>query len=241
MPKYEIMTILDPKAEMAIIDNLLKTVFGDNSTEKLHKLETTNLAYPIRKSKIAQYFLVELNAPTNLIEEFVRRANITREIWRYLIVNLDSEKGLNKKPKIRERNRKYTPRRDRFDKPNFRGNPKSRFDQQDQQGTKNQQNFQQNQQNQTSQYRENSRQNQDDFHQVSNNQQNFGQNQQNQSGYHRENNRQNQENIHQNSKNHQNQTSQTQRNRRQYQPIKNPKFNQKEKENYNNKKPQSSN
>ncbi|AJC49800.1 30S ribosomal protein S6 [Mycoplasma flocculare] len=130
MPKYEIMTILDPKAEMSVLDNLLKTVFGQNSTEKLQKLEITNLAYPIRKAKTAQYFLVNLAAPSKLIGEFVRRANITKVIWRYLIVNLDSEKGLKHKPKIRNRAKKFTIKRDFLEKPAFKiNNPKQRLEQ----------------------------------------------------------------------------------------------------------------
>lgn len=129
MPKYEIMTILDPKAEMSTLDNLLSTVFGQNSTQKLRKLETTNLAYPIRKTKTAQYFLISLVAEPNLIEEFVRRANITKTIWRYLVVNLDSEKGLNQKPKTKDRSKRFAPKRERLEKPVFKINVKPRSEQ----------------------------------------------------------------------------------------------------------------
>lgn len=101
MPKYEIMVILDPKAESSVLENLFSVAFGQNSTKKLQKLEQTNLAYPIRKSQTAQYFLADLEIEPNLIEEFIRRANITKSIWRFLIINLDSEKGFGKKPKQR--------------------------------------------------------------------------------------------------------------------------------------------
>ncbi|WP_341491616.1 30S ribosomal protein S6 [Mesomycoplasma ovipneumoniae] len=129
MPKYEIMTILDPKAEATILENLLSTTFSQNSSYKLVKLENSSLAYPIKKSKTAQYFLINLDSPANLIEEFVRRANITKSIWRYLIINLDSEKGFNQKPKNTDRHKRTNPRRDHSDRPNFKSAPRTRQDQ----------------------------------------------------------------------------------------------------------------
>ncbi|MDW2930576.1 30S ribosomal protein S6 [Mesomycoplasma ovipneumoniae] len=129
MPKYEIMTILDPKAEATILENLLSAIFSQNSSYKLVKLENSSLAYPIKKSKTAQYFLINLDSPANLIEEFVRRANITKSIWRYLIINLDSEKGFNQKPKNSDRHKRTNARRDHSDRPNFKSAPRARQDQ----------------------------------------------------------------------------------------------------------------
>ncbi|MHA0297406.1 30S ribosomal protein S6 [Mesomycoplasma ovipneumoniae] len=129
MPKYEIMTILDPKAEATILENLLSAIFSQNSSYKLVKLENSSLAYPIKKSKTAQYFLINLDSPANLIEEFVRRANITKSIWRYLIINLDSEKGFNQKPKNADRHKRANVRRDHSDRPNFKSAPRPRQDQ----------------------------------------------------------------------------------------------------------------
>ncbi|WP_341491928.1 30S ribosomal protein S6 [Mesomycoplasma ovipneumoniae] len=129
MPKYEIMTILDPKAEATILENLLSAIFSQNSSYKLVKLENSSLAYPIKKSKTAQYFLINLDSPANLIEEFVRRANITKSIWRYLIINLDSEKGFNQKPKNADRHKRTNARRDHSDRPNFKSAPRARQDQ----------------------------------------------------------------------------------------------------------------
>ncbi|MBG0730687.1 30S ribosomal protein S6 [Mycoplasma sp. 'Moose RK'] len=108
MPKYEIMVILDPKAESSVLENLFSTVFGNQAAKKLQKLELTNLAYPIKKSLTGQYFLANLLIQTDLIDEFIRRANITKTVWRYLIINLDSEKGFGKKPKPRM-NRVWKP------------------------------------------------------------------------------------------------------------------------------------
>ncbi|MHA0315147.1 30S ribosomal protein S6 [Mesomycoplasma ovipneumoniae] len=129
MPKYEIMTILDPKAEATILENLLSAIYSQNSSYKLVKLENSSLAYPIKKSKTAQYFLINLDSPANLIEEFVRRANITKSIWRYLIINLDSEKGFNQKPKNADRHKRANARRDHSDRPNFKSAPRTRQDQ----------------------------------------------------------------------------------------------------------------
>ncbi|MHA0298008.1 30S ribosomal protein S6 [Mesomycoplasma ovipneumoniae] len=129
MPKYEIMTILDPKAEATILENLLSAIYSQNSSYKLVKLENSSLAYPIKKSKTAQYFLINLDSPANLIEEFVRRANITKSIWRYLIINLDSEKGFNQKPKNSDRHKRTNARRDHSDRPNFKSAPRPRQDQ----------------------------------------------------------------------------------------------------------------
>ncbi|WP_337902953.1 30S ribosomal protein S6 [Mesomycoplasma ovipneumoniae] len=129
MPKYEIMTILDPKAEATILENLLSAIFSQNSSYKLVKLENSSLAYPIKKSKTAQYFLINLDSPANLIEEFVRRANITKSIWRYLIINLDSEKGFNQKPKNSDRHKRTNVRCDHSDRPNFKSAPRTRQDQ----------------------------------------------------------------------------------------------------------------
>ncbi|MDW2924706.1 30S ribosomal protein S6 [Mesomycoplasma ovipneumoniae] len=129
MPKYEIMTILDPKAEATILENLLSAIFSQNSSYKLVKLENSSLAYPIKKSKTAQYFLINLDSPANLIEEFVRRANITKSIWRYLIINLDSEKGFNQKPKNSDRHKRTNVRRDHSDRPNFKSAQRPRQDQ----------------------------------------------------------------------------------------------------------------
>lgn len=94
MNKYEIMLIVDPKADVKIAFDLLSDVFG-KGVQKAEKLERNELAYEINKSKHGQFVLALVEADSKTPNEFTRRTNIIKEIWRTLIVNLDSEKGLN--------------------------------------------------------------------------------------------------------------------------------------------------
>ncbi|QSF13636.1 30S ribosomal protein S6 [Mycoplasma sp. Mirounga ES2805-ORL] len=109
MQKYEIMMILDPKVEPEIGFNLVESVFGKKNILTSEKLERTDLAYPINKSLKAQYLLFTLNSETNLIAEFSRRCNITKEIWRNLVINLSFENKPKKenKRKRNSRNSEY--------------------------------------------------------------------------------------------------------------------------------------
>lgn len=91
MPKYEIMLILDPKSDLKVVETLVHDVFK-NGVESVKKFDRTQLAYPIKNSTTALYALVSVNAEPNSIEEFTRKANINQSIWRFLTINLDSER-----------------------------------------------------------------------------------------------------------------------------------------------------
>ncbi|QKT05234.1 30S ribosomal protein S6 [Mycoplasma sp. OR1901] len=110
MVKYEIMMIVDPKADSKIAFDLLNEVFGAG-VKKAEKLEKNELAYEINKSKFAQYIQAEVETNADLPAEFTRRANIIKQIWRTLVINLDSEKGLNssKKEKPNKKRRTFKP------------------------------------------------------------------------------------------------------------------------------------
>lgn len=97
MSNYEIMLILDPNSDEKIIFELAKSTF--KSEAKIEKLERTELAYEINKSKTALYFLVNVQSSGQEINEFTRKVNITKNIWRILSINLSTEKGLNRKVK----------------------------------------------------------------------------------------------------------------------------------------------
>ncbi|MBR2022291.1 MAG: 30S ribosomal protein S6 [Mycoplasmataceae bacterium] len=97
MSNYEIMLILDPNSDEKIIFELAKSTF--KSEAKIEKLERTELAYEINKSKTALYFLVNVQCSGQEINEFTRKVNITKNIWRILSINLSTEKGLNRKVK----------------------------------------------------------------------------------------------------------------------------------------------
>ncbi|MBN0919095.1 30S ribosomal protein S6 [[Mycoplasma] gypis] len=97
MAKYEIMLILSSTANESVATDLLKDVFAQKADVK--KLEETQLAYPIKKQTTAQYFLVNLEAAAEEVKEFGRRANLVKEVLRTLVINLDTEKALQRKEK----------------------------------------------------------------------------------------------------------------------------------------------
>ncbi|MFU2192892.1 30S ribosomal protein S6 [Mycoplasma sp. 4079] len=102
MQKYEIMSIVSPKADVQVLIDLLNEVFGKENISKVEKLERNELAYEINKSKHGQYVLAFVNAKGSDIAEFTRRSNIIKDIWRALVINLDTEKGLNGKESVKE-------------------------------------------------------------------------------------------------------------------------------------------
>ena len=96
MSKYEIMLILDPSSNSQIAQEICESTFK-SSDLKVEKLETTELAYKINKSKNAIYILINVSATGEEVIEFTRKCNITKVVWRQMVINLDSEKGLNRK------------------------------------------------------------------------------------------------------------------------------------------------
>ncbi|WP_406615299.1 30S ribosomal protein S6 [Mycoplasmopsis hyopharyngis] len=96
MSNYEIMVILNPKVEARIAHNLVEEIFGKESIAKEERLDTTDLAYPINKSLKGQFVVFEVKSSSDKIFEFSRKANIHKDIWRHLVINLDTEKGKDK-------------------------------------------------------------------------------------------------------------------------------------------------
>lgn len=96
MNNYEIMVILDPKIEARLAHNLVEEIFGKESIAKEERLDITDLAYPINKSIKGQYVVFEVKSTSEKVYEFSRKANISKNIWRHLIINLSTEKGKNK-------------------------------------------------------------------------------------------------------------------------------------------------
>ncbi|MGL6125295.1 MAG: 30S ribosomal protein S6 [Metamycoplasmataceae bacterium] len=97
MSKYEIMLILDPSSNAQIAQEICDSTFKSSKDLKVVKLENTELAYKINKSKSAIYVSINVSATGEEIIEFTRKCNITKNIWRHLVINLTSEKGLNRK------------------------------------------------------------------------------------------------------------------------------------------------
>lgn len=104
MSKYEIMLIIDPNSDEKNVSEIANSTFKSKDL-KIEKLERTELAYEINKSKTGSYFLITVAAIGEEINEFTRKANIAKNIWRMLSVNLDSEKGLNRKVKPKKHKR----------------------------------------------------------------------------------------------------------------------------------------
>ncbi|MGL4343269.1 MAG: 30S ribosomal protein S6 [Metamycoplasmataceae bacterium] len=96
MSKYEIMLILDPSSNIELVQSLVKATFKE-SNATIEELKNIELAYQINKSKTGKYILININASGDEINEFNRKCNISKEIWRNLSINLDTEKGLNRK------------------------------------------------------------------------------------------------------------------------------------------------
>lgn len=99
MPKYEIMLIVDPK-QLTEAEKLAKEVLG--SEANITKLEKTELAYEINRTKVANYLVIDVTTTGAVVKEFVRRANISKAIWRHLAINIDSERArdtINAEPK----------------------------------------------------------------------------------------------------------------------------------------------
>ncbi len=111
MSKYEIMLILDPTSDEKVISEIAKSTFKSKDVQ-IEKLDRTDLAYEINKSKTASYFVINTLATGEEINEFTRKSNITKNIWRILSINLDTEKGLKRKPK------KFKKPNSNFKKPN---------------------------------------------------------------------------------------------------------------------------
>ncbi len=111
MSKYEIMLILDPTSDEKVISEIVKSTFKSKEAQ-IEKMERTDLAYEINKSKTANYFVINVSATGDEINEFTRKSNITKSIWRIMSVNLDTEKGLQRKPK------KFRKPNSNFRKPN---------------------------------------------------------------------------------------------------------------------------
>ena len=117
MAKYEIMLIVDPKVDLDNIHKLVKEVFKEELTS-FERMDKNELAYPINKQDHANYVLVHVDTKsTDNIKEFRRKVSISKDIWREMIININTEVGLGKKPKkftgkipFKKENKEYTPK-----------------------------------------------------------------------------------------------------------------------------------
>ena len=95
MNKYEIMFILKSNDEEAIKNQVseLKAIITDMNGEIESEKEMGNrkLAYPIKKELNGYYYVMNVNANNDAVQEFDRKARISENVLRHLIIRLDEE------------------------------------------------------------------------------------------------------------------------------------------------------
>ena len=95
MNKYEIMFILKSNEEEAIKTQVseLKAIITDMKGEITNEKEMGNrkLAYPINKELNGYYYVMNVVANNDAIAEFDRKARISENVIRHLVIRLDEE------------------------------------------------------------------------------------------------------------------------------------------------------
>ena len=111
MSNYEILILTKMEVVEATVQKFLTETLKVKDL-KIQKLENNELAYPIKKETHANYFLCNTKADPSLITELTRKLNIKKDFLRYLVINLDLEKGL--KPKKNRPNRNWNKNKPHF-------------------------------------------------------------------------------------------------------------------------------
>ena len=95
MNKYEIMFILKSNEEEAIKTQVseLKAIITDMKGEITNEKEMGNrkLAYPIKKELNGYYYVMNVETNNETIHEFDRKARISENVLRHMIIRLDEE------------------------------------------------------------------------------------------------------------------------------------------------------
>ncbi len=94
MNKYEIMFIVKPDMEEAGIKKIaddMKKVLTDKGAKILEEqpMGQKELAYEIKKFKTGYYFLFNIEAPKEAIDEFNRVSRINENLLRHLVVKVE--------------------------------------------------------------------------------------------------------------------------------------------------------
>ena len=96
MTKYEIMFIVKATLEETALNNITKEVqklITDNKSKVIEfkDMGRKKLAYPINKEISGFYYLMNVEANKETIEEFDRKLRINENILRHLILKKESE------------------------------------------------------------------------------------------------------------------------------------------------------
>ena len=96
MDKYEIMFIVKATNEKDLVNevaNNYKKLVTDMKSKVLEfkDLGSKKLAYPIKKEISGYYFVMQVEANHETVNEFNRKALLDENILRHLIIKLDEE------------------------------------------------------------------------------------------------------------------------------------------------------
>ena len=96
MTNYEIMFIVKTTMESdkikGTIDAMKKIITdGKGKIVDTKDMGEKKLAYPIKKELTGYYYVLKVEASTDVIAEFDRRSSIDEKILRHLIIKLDEE------------------------------------------------------------------------------------------------------------------------------------------------------
>lgn len=96
MLTYEIMfivkTTIDAEKQKKTIDSMKKVITdGKGKIVETKEMGEKKLAYPIKKELNGYYYVLKVEATSEVVAEFDRRALIDETILRHLIIKLDEE------------------------------------------------------------------------------------------------------------------------------------------------------
>ena len=89
MNKYEIMFIVKSTMESADVKKLVESLKG--KVVEYKELGSKKLAYPINKELNGYYFVMQVEADKDIINEFDRKIRLDENVLRHLIIRLDEE------------------------------------------------------------------------------------------------------------------------------------------------------
>ncbi len=96
MTNYEIMFIVKATLDESTLNNLTKDIqklITDNKSKVIEfkDMGRKKLAYPIKKEVSGFYYLMNVEATKEVIQEFDRKLRINENILRHLILKKESE------------------------------------------------------------------------------------------------------------------------------------------------------
>lgn len=96
MTNYEIMfivkTTIESEKQKKTIDTMKKIITdGKGKIVETKEMGERKLAYPIKKELNGYYYVLKVEASSDVVSEFDRRASLDETILRHLIIKLDEE------------------------------------------------------------------------------------------------------------------------------------------------------